>query len=342
MNVLVTGHAATSAPTWSTLLKQHGHTVTGVDLDLFEGCAWEPATPPDRELVADVRALNVRVPGGLRRDLPPGRHLERPDGRPGRGADAVGQPRRARSGWPRSAKQAGVPRFLFSGSCSVYGKGETLDLDEDRGAEPADRLRAAPRSRPRRRCGRWPTPASRPVFLRNATAYGDSPMLRIDLVVNNLLACALRHGRDPDHERRLAVAAAGALPRHRPRLRRTAWRRPREPLHDRRRQHRRQHRELPGAGRGRPGAAAAAVGRDQLHRRGRRRSRATTGSTSTCWAGCCRTSGWPTTWRAAWTSCDRAYRPARLLGRRLRRLPLRAAAHAQLAHAAAGPGGVAA
>ena len=58
-----------------------------------------------------------------------------------------------------------------------------------------------------------------PVFLRNATAYGYSPMLRIDLVVNNLLASALGLWRDPHPVRRFALAAADPLPRHCPRFR---------------------------------------------------------------------------------------------------------------------------
>ena len=95
------------------------------------------------------------------------------------------------------AKQAGVPRFLFAGSCSIYGEGEKLDLDEARPAQPADRLRASPRSRPSRPSPRLADANFSPVFLRNATAYGHSPMLRIDLVVNNLLGSAPGLRRDP-------------------------------------------------------------------------------------------------------------------------------------------------
>ena len=51
-----------------------------------------------------------------------------------------------------------------------------------------------PRSRPSRRYQSWPTSHLLPVYLRNATAYGHSPMLRIDLVVNNLLASAMAYG----------------------------------------------------------------------------------------------------------------------------------------------------
>src|SRR5262249_4212955 len=89
----------------------------------------------------------------------------------------------------RAARRAGVERFLFSGSCSVYGKGETLDLDESSALNP---LTAYARSKIETEQAVMPLASEHlsPVFRRNATAYGHSPMLRIDLVVNNLLACA--------------------------------------------------------------------------------------------------------------------------------------------------------
>jgi len=93
----------------------------------------------------------------------------------------------------RLAKKAGVPRFLFAGSCSVYGQGEKLDLDED---DPLNPLTAYARSKIETEAA-VSALAERdfsPAFLRNATAYGHSPMLRIDLVVNNLLASALAYG----------------------------------------------------------------------------------------------------------------------------------------------------
>ena len=54
MRVLVTGHKGYIGVHLVDLLKQHGHTVTGVDLDLFAGCAWEPCTAADRELIAET------------------------------------------------------------------------------------------------------------------------------------------------------------------------------------------------------------------------------------------------------------------------------------------------
>ena len=91
------------------------------------------------------------------------------------------------------AKRAGVPRYLFAASCSVYGAGEKLDLEEH---DPLNPLTAYARSKieTEQAVSELADRDFTPAFLRNATAYGHSPMLRIDLVVNNLLACAVATG----------------------------------------------------------------------------------------------------------------------------------------------------
>jgi len=91
------------------------------------------------------------------------------------------------------AKAAGVSRFLFSGSCSVYGKGESLDLDESACMCPVSTY-ARSKVEAEAALLRLADDAFSPVILRNATAYGASPMLRVDLVANNLLACAFARG----------------------------------------------------------------------------------------------------------------------------------------------------
>jgi nucleoside-diphosphate-sugar epimerase len=91
------------------------------------------------------------------------------------------------------AKEAGVPRYLFAGSCSVYGKGEKLDLDE---SDPLNPLTAYAQSKieTEQEVSKIADENFSPIYLRNATAYGHSPVLRIDLVVNNLLGSALSYG----------------------------------------------------------------------------------------------------------------------------------------------------
>jgi nucleoside-diphosphate-sugar epimerase len=93
----------------------------------------------------------------------------------------------------RRAKRAGVPRFLFSGSCSIYGRGKTLDLDENAIFNPVSAY-AVSKVETERQVAPLADKSFSPAFLRNATAYGHSPNLRIDLVANNLLACAVARG----------------------------------------------------------------------------------------------------------------------------------------------------
>ncbi len=188
MRVLVTGHKGYIGSHLVELLKQHGHTVTGIDLDLFHGCEWEAPVAPDVELIADVRSIDARVVDGHDAVC----HLAAISNDPMGDMDealTLSVNRDASIRLATLCKQVGVPRFLFSGSCSVYGQGETLDLDEGAALNP---LTAYARSKIETEAAVRPL-AGRdfsPTYLRNATAYGHSPALRIDLVVNNLLACA--------------------------------------------------------------------------------------------------------------------------------------------------------
>ena len=110
---------------------------------------------------------------------------------------------------PKPRKAAGVARFVYTSSCSVYGAGGGRVPTETSDAQAADRLRATARSWSSATCGaRWTTTFS-PIFMRNATAYGASPRMRFDIVLNNLCGLARTTGRDPHDQRRHAVAAAG-------------------------------------------------------------------------------------------------------------------------------------
>ena len=170
------------------LLKQHGHEVTGCDLGLFDGCEWSAWTEPDRHLRMDIRDLTpddlsghdcvihlAAISNDPMGDLDPGL------------TESVNL--RGSVHVAAAAKLAGVPRFLFSGSCSVYGAGATLDVGEE---APLNPLTPYARSKieAEKLIAGFADRNFSPVFLRNATAFGDSPMLRIDLVANNLLAHA--------------------------------------------------------------------------------------------------------------------------------------------------------
>ncbi|MDF9795753.1 nucleoside-diphosphate-sugar epimerase [Catalinimonas alkaloidigena] len=192
MKIFVSGHNGYIGAHLISLLKAKGHEVTGCDINLYEGCAWEAYEKPDHELIKDVREVQEEDLRGHDAVM----HLAALSNDPMGDVDPEltyqinleGSVRLA-----RLAKSTGVSRFLFASSCSIYGKGAKLDMDEN---DPVNPLTAYAKSKieSEKRIGAMADENFSPVFLRNATAYGYSPMLRIDLVVNNLLACAVSKG----------------------------------------------------------------------------------------------------------------------------------------------------
>jgi len=192
MNVFVTGNKGYIGAHLVELLKTAGHTVTGCDLGLFDGCEWNPVVAPDQQLTKDVRDLVAQDLDGFDCVM----HLAAISNDPMGDLDpelTLSVNRDGSVQLAKLAKQAGVGRYLFSGSCSVYGKGEKLDLDE---GDPLHPLTAYARSKidTEAAVSKLADDGFTPAYLRNATAYGYSPMLRIDLVVNNLLGSALSYG----------------------------------------------------------------------------------------------------------------------------------------------------
>ena len=186
--------AATSERCSFLSCRAAGHTVEGLDLGLYEGCDLGPG-PDDAGL---RRAIDIR-------DVEPS-HCDGYDAVICLAAlsnDPVGQLNPSATfsinldGTLRlghAAKQAGVERFLFASSCSLYGAAGSMAVTEE-----AELLPVTPYGETKvlaeRGLSLLADDSFSPTFLRNATAYGFSPRLRLDIVVNNLTAVAMTTGK---------------------------------------------------------------------------------------------------------------------------------------------------
>jgi nucleoside-diphosphate-sugar epimerase len=193
MRILVTGHRGYIGTVMVPMLIAAGHDVVGLDSDLFGACTFGDGLFPIRSLDTDVRDIAAGELAGFDAVI----HLA------GLANDPLGDlnpaitfdiNHAASVRLARLAKEAGVPRFLFSSSCSNYGAaGEGLVTEE--GALRPLTPYATSKVRVEQDVARLADDDFSPTFLRNATAYGVSPRLRFDLVLNNLVAWAFTTGR---------------------------------------------------------------------------------------------------------------------------------------------------
>jgi nucleoside-diphosphate-sugar epimerase len=193
MRVLVTGHRGYIGTAMVPMLLAAGHDVVGLDSELFEACAFttdHPGVPSRNQDVRDVEPADlagfdaVVHLAGLSND-PLG------DLNP----DITYEINHAASiRLARLAKDAGVRRFLFSSSCSNYGAAGDNLVNEEAALRPVTPY-AISKVRVEEDVAGLADSTFSPTFLRNATAYGVSPRLRFDLVVNNLVAWAFTTGR---------------------------------------------------------------------------------------------------------------------------------------------------
>ena len=193
MRVLVAGDRGYIGTVMVPVLQAAGHDVVGLDAGWYDGCDFGPQPGGYESRTGDIRDQSAQDLVGFDAVVnlaaisnDPVGHLN-PDATYGINAHGAAH-------LAQVAREAGVGRYVFASSCSLYGAGGDGVCTEESAFNPVTPYGES-KVMAEQLVSKLADEGFSPTYMRNATAYGSSPRLRADIVVNNLTGTAMAHGQ---------------------------------------------------------------------------------------------------------------------------------------------------